>query len=89
MKIKINSTAIFPVLYQSKTLSITLREKHRLSVFTNSVLRKEFEPNRNEVTREWRKLHNEELYNLCCSPSFSRMIESKELNGRGLWHIGG
>jgi hypothetical protein len=57
--------------------------------FNNRVLRKAFEPKRNEVTREWRKLHNEELYDLCCSPSISQVIKSKELNGRGMWHVGG
>jgi hypothetical protein len=38
-----------------------LREEHRLRVFENMVLRKIFEPKRDEVTGEWRKLHNEEL----------------------------
>jgi uncharacterized membrane protein len=43
-------------------LSLTLSEKeHRLRVFENRVLRKIFGPKRDEVTREWRKLHNEEL----------------------------
>jgi hypothetical protein len=37
-------------------------EEHGLRVFENRVLRKIFGPKTNEVTREWRKLHNEELY---------------------------
>jgi len=41
-----------------------LREKHRLSVFENRVLRRIFEPERDEVTGEWRRLHNEELNDL-------------------------
>jgi hypothetical protein len=53
-------------------------EEHRLKVFNNRVLGKAFDPKRNEVTREWRKLHNEELYDLCCSPSISRVIKLKE-----------
>jgi hypothetical protein len=39
-------------------LSLTLREEHRLGVFENRVLRRIFEPKRDEVTGEWRKLHN-------------------------------
>jgi hypothetical protein len=38
---------------------MTLREEHRLNVFENSVLRKKFGPERDEVTGEWRKIHNE------------------------------
>jgi hypothetical protein len=41
--------------------SITLREERRLRVFKNRVLRRIFGPKRDEVTREWRKLHDEEL----------------------------
>jgi hypothetical protein len=52
------------VLYGCETLSLTLREEHRLRVFENRVLRRIFGPKRDEVTRDWRKLHNEELHNL-------------------------
>jgi hypothetical protein len=45
-------------------LSLTLREEHRLRVFGNRVLRRIFGPRRDEVTGEWRKLHNEELRDL-------------------------
>jgi hypothetical protein len=41
-----------------------LREEHRLRMFQNRVLRRIFGPKRDEVTEEWRKLHNEELNNL-------------------------
>jgi hypothetical protein len=41
--------------------SLTLREEHRLGVFENRVLRKIFGPRRDEVTGEWRKLHDEKL----------------------------
>jgi hypothetical protein len=42
--------------------SLTLREEHRLRVFENRVLKRIFGPKRDEVTGEWRKLHNEELH---------------------------
>jgi hypothetical protein len=49
-----------------------LREQHRLRVFENRVLRRIFGPMRDEVTGEWRKLHNEELHNLYSSPDIIR-----------------
>ena len=49
------------VLYGCETLSLTLREERRLRVFEDRVLRRIFERKRDEVTGEWRKLHNEEL----------------------------
>jgi hypothetical protein len=52
------------VLYGCKTWSLTLREKHRLRVFENRVLRRIFGPKRDEITGEWRRLHNEELSDL-------------------------
>jgi hypothetical protein len=54
---------------------LTLREEHRLRVFENRVLRI-FERKRDEVTGEWRKLHNEELRDLYSSPSIIRIIKS-------------
>jgi hypothetical protein len=41
-----------------------LREEQRLRVFKNRVLRRIFRPKRDEATREWRRLHNEELHDL-------------------------
>ena len=56
------------VSYGCETCFLTLKEKHRLGVFENRVLRI-FGPKRDEVTGEWRKLHKEELNDLYCSPS--------------------
>jgi hypothetical protein len=53
-----------------------LREKHRLRVFENRVLRKVLGPQRDEVIWKWRKLHNEELYGLHSSPHIIRVIKS-------------
>ena len=59
LKIKIYITIILPVvLYGCETWSLKLREERRLRVFENRVLRRVFGPKRDEVTREWRKLHN-------------------------------
>jgi hypothetical protein len=53
-----------------------LREERRLRVFENRVLRKIFGTKRDEVTGEWRKLHNEGLNDLYCSPNIIRVIKS-------------
>jgi len=67
LKIKIYTTIILPVvLYGCETWSLTLREESRLRVFENWLLRRIFDPKRDEVTGEWRKLHNEELNDLYC-----------------------
>jgi len=60
-KIVIYKTIILPIaLYGCETWSLTLREELRLRVFKNRVLRRIFGPKRDEVTGEWRKVHNEE-----------------------------
>ena len=65
IKIKVYRTVILPViLYGCETWSLTLREERRLRVFGNRVLRRVFGPKRDEVTGEWRKLHNEERNDL-------------------------
>jgi hypothetical protein len=59
VKVKIYKTIILSVvLYGCETWSLTLREENRMNVFGNRVLRRIFGPNRDEVTGEWRKLHN-------------------------------
>ena len=62
LKIKIYRTIILPVvLYKCETLSLTVREEHRLRVFENRVLRRIFGPRRDGVTGKRRKLHNEKV----------------------------
>ena len=65
------------VLYGYETWSLTLREERRLSVFENRLLRRIFGPKRDEVTCEWRKLHNDELNDLDSSPNIVRVINSR------------
>jgi len=74
IKITIQRTMILPVvLCGCETWSLTLREEDRLRVFENRVLRRIFRLERDEVTWEWRKLHNEELNDLY-SPNIIQMI---------------
>jgi hypothetical protein len=84
VKVKIYKTIILPVVfYGCETWSLTLREEHRLRVFENRVLRRIFGPKRDEVTEEWRKLHNEELHNLYSSPDIIRQVKSRRMGWAG------
>jgi hypothetical protein len=56
-----------------------VRGKCRLRVFENRALRRIFELKRKEVTGEWRRLHNKELYALYSSPSIIRVIKSRRM----------
>jgi len=56
-----------------------LQEKRKLRVYENMVLRRIFGPRRDEVTGEWRRLHNEELNNLYSSPNIVRVIKSRRM----------
>jgi hypothetical protein len=60
-----------------------VREDHRLTVFENRVLRRIFGPKRDEVTGEWRKLHNEELNNLYPSTNIIPVIKSRRMRWAG------
>jgi hypothetical protein len=70
-------------LYGCETWSLTLRGDHRLRVFENKVVRRTFGPKRDEVTGEWRKLHNEELHILYSSPNIIRQIKSRRVKWAG------
>jgi len=98
LKIKIYRTIILPVvLYGCETWSLTLREEHRLWVFENRVLRRIFGPKRDEVTGEWRKIHNEQLNVLYSSPNTVQVIKSRRMRwvghvecmveGRGVYRV--
>jgi hypothetical protein len=65
------------VLYWCETWSLTLREERRLRVYENRVLRKIFGPRSDEVTGEWRKLHNEKLNDLYSSSNIVWVIKSR------------
>ena len=67
------------ISYGCETWSLTLREERRLRVFENRVLRNVFGPKRNEVTGEWRKLHNEELNDLYSLPNIVRVVKSRRM----------
>jgi hypothetical protein len=83
VKIKIYKTIILPVVfYGYETLSLTLREEHRLRVFENRVLRRIFGPKRDKVTGGWRKLH-EELHGLYSSPSIVKVIKARRMRWAG------
>jgi hypothetical protein len=63
IRLKIYRNIILPVvLYGCESWSLTLREESRLRVFKNKVLRRIFGPKMDDVTGEWRRLHNKELY---------------------------
>jgi hypothetical protein len=69
-KVRVYRNIFLPfVLYGCETWSLTLREEQRLRVFENRVLKRIFGPKRDEVTGEWRRLHNEELNGLYSSPN--------------------
>ena len=71
------------VLYGCETWALTLREERKLRVFKNMVLRRIFGSRRDEVTGEWRRLHNEELNDLYSSPNIVRVIKSRRVRWAG------
>jgi hypothetical protein len=84
LKIIIYKTITLPVvLYGCETWSLTLRKEHILRVFENRVLKSIFGPKRDQVTGEWRKLHNEGLRDLYSSPSIIKIIRSRRMRCAG------
>jgi hypothetical protein len=60
-----------------------LREGRRLKVFENRVLRRVLGPKRDEVRREWRKLHTEELNDRYSLPNIMRVVKSRRMRWAG------
>jgi len=84
LKIKIYRIIILPVVpYGCETWSLTLMEERRLKVFENRVFRRVFGSKRDEVTREWRKLHNEELRDRYSLPNIVRVVKSRRMRWAG------
>ena len=80
LKVKTYKTIILPVvLYGCETWSLTLREEHKLRVFEIKVLRKIFGAKKDEITEEWKKLHNVELHALYSSPNIIRSLKLRRL----------
>jgi hypothetical protein len=83
INIKVYRSIILPVLYGCETWSFTLREERRLREIENRVLKRIFGPKRDEVTGEWRRLHNEEPNDLYSTPNMIRVIKLRRKKGMG------
>jgi len=66
-----------------KLASLTLREERKLKVFENKVLRRISGPRKDEVTGDWKILHNEDLNDVYSSPSIVRVIKSRKMRCAG------
>jgi len=86
LEFKIYRTILLPlVLCGCETWSRTFRKERRLRVLENRVLSRIFGPKRDDVTREWRKLHYEELNDLYSLPNIVRVIKLRRI--RWVWHV--
>ena len=85
INIKMHRTIILPVvLCGFESWSLTLSEETRPTLFERGMLRTAFGPKRDEVTREWRRLHNEKVHALCCSSNIiCDKIKKNEMGGAG------
>ena len=80
IKIKIYRTIIVPVvLYGCEAWSFTLRKERRMRLFESMVLKIIFGPKTDDVTGEWRKLHNEKFNDLYSSPNIIRVTKSRRM----------
>ena len=87
-KTKIKRTINLPVVfYACKTWSLILREEHKLRVFENRVLGKTFGRKRDQVTGEWRRLHNEELNDMYSSLYIIQVIQLRRMRWTALWYL--
>jgi hypothetical protein len=95
--ISVECYLLLVVLYGCESWSLTLSEESRLPVFEKRVLRRLFGPKRDDVTGEWKKLHNEELSDLYSLPNIVRMVKSRRMRwaehvarmgeGRGVYRV--
>jgi hypothetical protein len=84
VKVKIDKNIILHVaLHGCEIWSLTFREKRKLGMFENRVLRRIFWPKKVKVTGEWRILHNEELYVMYSTPNTIRVIKSRRIKLEG------
>jgi hypothetical protein len=81
---ELRKTVILPVIMcRYVTWSVVLREEHRLRVYENRVLSRICGPKREEVTGDWRRLHNDELHNLYGSPNIITVIKLRRMKWAG------